>query len=382
MNKLKFTLYIFVSLTNIFLFAQNRCVVKVEGKYGYIDTLGHIVIPIIYDSGLQFSEGLAAVKCNEKWGYIDTNGIFVIQPIFQGTESFKEGCAIVWIKDDSISKSGVINKRGRWIIKPKYKIISHQNEGFVSVVENEKMAYFDLTKRKFITKFIYDNDESWCFSEGLAMVKIGKFYGFINRIGKIVIEPKYGQVGRMQFSNGLASVRDEKSGLWGYINRKGKKVIDFKYNEADEFKEKIAWVQNTHGSLRYAIDTLGNRLFELNVNYAWGFKNGLCGVTIDKKHGVIDSYGKWVVEPIYDWLHVFYSDGWIAFFNRIDDQAKWGILNINGKEILPAMYSNIVKNDGDCILPEIYVGDCQNDVNNCKRGYANLRGEIIWQPTD
>jgi hypothetical protein len=78
---------------------------------------------------------------------------------------------------------------------------------------------------------------------------------------------------------------------------------------------------------------------------------------------------------------VFHYDGRSVFFNLIDGKAKWGILNSKGEEVLPANYSNIVKNDGDCILPEIYIGDCSNDANECKRGYANIKGEIIWQPT-
>jgi hypothetical protein len=44
-----------------------------NGKHGFIDQSGKIVIPLAYDNiSYGFSEGLAAVKKNDKWG-ISTN---------------------------------------------------------------------------------------------------------------------------------------------------------------------------------------------------------------------------------------------------------------------------------------------------------------------
>jgi hypothetical protein len=358
----------------------NRCSIKVEGKYGFIDTLGKIAIQPQYERAMQFSEGLAAAKLNGKYGYIDTLGNFVIEPIFQGSEHFKDGFAKVWVKEKQSTKSGVIDRKGEWILKPKYDIVTHMNDGFVGVVKDGKMAFYDLKNKKFITKFEYDHKDCWSFSEGLAMVKIGKYYGFIDTNGKVAIQPIFRQVRSMQFSCGLASVRDEKSGRWGYINRKGENVIDFKFDEAYLFEEQIAWVRDNYGDMWYAMDTAGKRLFDLNVTYSWGYKEGLCGVKMDNKYGIIDLKGNWVVEPVYDWIHVYYGYGWISFFNQIDGVAKWGVLDRNGNEIVPANYLKTLRNDGDCSMVELYEGDCENDVDKCSLGYANTKGEIIWEP--
>ncbi len=365
--------FFFASVISI-THAQNRCVIKLDGKTGYIDTLGNVVIPTIYESGIQFSEGLAAVKLNGKWGYIDTAGAKSIDFKFSGAEHFSKGYARVMVD----TSWGVINNAGNWIIKPTHEMVEYMNEGFIAIEKDGKWAFFDLKRKKYITKFIYE--DLWSFHEGLAMVKIGKNYGFINTRGKVVLDPIYRQVRMMGFSCGLACVRNQE-GKWGYIDKTGKVIIEYQFGEADWFQENKAFVQDKWGEPGYFIDLTGQRIFDKTFDNVWAFKDGLCGVTVNKKHGVIDSLGNWLVEPKYDWLHVFYQDGWIAYFNFFEGKAKWGIINSKGEEILPAIFSNVVKNDGDCIFPEIYLGDCSNDVNECKRGYANLRGEIIWQPT-
>ena len=43
-------------------------------KWGYCDWNKKIVIPVQYDDAWLFSEGLALVKVNGKWGFIDTKG--------------------------------------------------------------------------------------------------------------------------------------------------------------------------------------------------------------------------------------------------------------------------------------------------------------------
>ena len=356
------------------LCAQNRCVIKLDGKTGYIDTLGNVVIPTIYESGIQFSEGLAAVKLNGKWGYIDTIGRNEIDFKFSGAEHFSNGYTRVMVD----TSWGVINNAGNWIIKPTHEMVEYMNEGFIAIEKDGKWAFFDLNRKKYITKFIYE--DLWSFHEGLAMVKIGKNYGFINTRGKVVLDPIYRQVRMMGFSCGLACVRNQE-GKWGYIDKTGKVMIDYQFGEANWFQENKAFVQDNWGEQGYFINKNGKRIFDKTFDNVWAFKDGLCGVTVNEKQGIIDTLGNWVVEPKYDWIHVFYHDGWIAYFNLIDGKAKWGILNSKGEEVLPANYSNIVKNDGDCILPEIYIGDCSNDANECKRGYTNLSGEIIWQPT-
>jgi WG containing repeat len=62
-----------------------------EHKWGYIDTRGQLVIPFMFQSASQFSDGLAQAELNQKFGYIDKSGNFVIRPQFAMAGAFSEG---------------------------------------------------------------------------------------------------------------------------------------------------------------------------------------------------------------------------------------------------------------------------------------------------
>jgi hypothetical protein len=44
--------------------------VKVNGKMGFINKKGVLVVPAIYDSAFNFYQGRAAVEVDGKWGFI------------------------------------------------------------------------------------------------------------------------------------------------------------------------------------------------------------------------------------------------------------------------------------------------------------------------
>ena len=63
--------------------------VKKDGKWGFIDKNGKVVIEPQYDFAEPFSEGLGKVKKDGKWGFIDKSGKVVIEPQFDDVECFQ-----------------------------------------------------------------------------------------------------------------------------------------------------------------------------------------------------------------------------------------------------------------------------------------------------
>lgn len=90
-------------------FLEDRAWVKKDGKYGFIDKQGKLVIPIQYDNIGGFAEGMARVQQNGKYGFLDKNGNTAIPFKFKNAGSFEMG--IAWVVDDN-NKAFYIDKNG------------------------------------------------------------------------------------------------------------------------------------------------------------------------------------------------------------------------------------------------------------------------------
>src|SRR5262249_25147027 len=101
----------------VFEFNNGKAKVKKDRKYGFIDTLNNIIIPISFDEIRGFNKGLAPAKSGSKWGYINETGVFVIRPKFSEADPFDDrGLASVMIRE----KWGVIDTSGNAIIPIKF----------------------------------------------------------------------------------------------------------------------------------------------------------------------------------------------------------------------------------------------------------------------
>ena len=74
-------------------------------------------------------------------------------------------------------------------------------------------------------------DRACYFSEGLAAVKRGEFWGYVDAQGKVIVPPRY--TGAFAFSQGRAAVH--RNGKWGYINSTGNEVIPLTFADARVF---------------------------------------------------------------------------------------------------------------------------------------------------
>ena len=61
----------------------------INGKCGLLDCLGNIAVEPISDDVVSFYEGLARIKQDKKFGYIDTSGNVVIPIIYDSATDFE-----------------------------------------------------------------------------------------------------------------------------------------------------------------------------------------------------------------------------------------------------------------------------------------------------
>jgi hypothetical protein len=77
-----------------------------DGRSGYLNRSGRIVIKPRFNDAGHFSEGLAPIEINSKWGYINRRGKIVIAPQVDDADQFSEGLARIAIGE----KFGYINR--------------------------------------------------------------------------------------------------------------------------------------------------------------------------------------------------------------------------------------------------------------------------------
>ena len=108
--------------------------IKRDGKYGFKEKNGKIVIPCIWKDISSFREGLARVMdLNGKWGFVDKAGKIVIPCQWIRAESFSEGLACV--VDDN-NRYGFIDKTGKIVIPCQWEGAYSFYHGFAEISDD------------------------------------------------------------------------------------------------------------------------------------------------------------------------------------------------------------------------------------------------------
>lgn len=180
--------------------------VELDGKLGFADSNGEIVIPIIYDRQTHFndtvcfgnSEYLDLTK-NELYGLIKHDGTIVIEFCWEDME------------------------------------ISKLNEDLIPVASDNKWGFVNVKTGKVQVTPAYDDVKS--FQDGFAPVCIEDKWGLIDVNGSVIVSPKY--LLDFYFVGDFAIVFEGGSWEWGYegdtrlisnsnckiLNKKGTEIV-------------------------------------------------------------------------------------------------------------------------------------------------------------
>ena len=73
---------------DFFISSSELAAAKVNGKWGFINMKGEVIIEPKYEQAKSFSCGLAPAIFDGLWGYIDKSGSFIIKPQFKMAKPF------------------------------------------------------------------------------------------------------------------------------------------------------------------------------------------------------------------------------------------------------------------------------------------------------
>lgn len=304
-----------------------------------------------------FSEGLARVEKDGKCGFIDEAGNLVIPLEYDSDRYsyFREGLALVYVGGEYLpasqrirtgGKCGFIDKTGKVVIPLEYDSATHFSEGLAAVAKDGVQYLIDKSGSIVATLDTYYRSSFselaiWPFSDGLAMVEKEKVdgenrasgrKGFIDKTGEVVIPFEYELVGHA-FSDGLVDVgvydSEKKHNVYGYMDRTGKVVIPFEYSNVSPFSDGLAVVRSKDSYLYGVIDKNGSVVIPLEYDYSGYFSENLLTVKKGEKWGVVDKTGSIIIPLEYDDIGVF-SEGLASFAK----DGNYGYIDETGKVII------------------------------------------------
>jgi hypothetical protein len=350
----------------VFSFFRGEIIVKKDNQWIYYDKHKKLQICSRIDVNFCINNKIIYVVENGKWGFVNYDGKVTIKPYYDFMD-YNNGYCIVEIN----GKYGVVDQNGNVIIPIQYlkdAIMNFQYGQLILKISN-KLWIWNSNEKNKITNRVETQEINQYYKEQLALINENGKYGFINRKGNIVIQPKYDLA--RPFVTGLAAVKVRHQ--WGFINYDGKIVIPIRYNSVTDFDRGIAIIEknkkygilNSNGKMvvgfLYDALKLGGRGFFAKKNNKWGSidKNGkevfefiydeivdVYGVDgylgkKDKKNRLIDVEGNLIVNTQFDEIRVPFSDEADAQYIPAKVSRKWGYINSKGEILINPKYDEV-----------------------------------------
>ena len=265
------------------------------------------------------------------WGYIDTLGKIIIEPRFDFADDFEEKFAVCKMNDHW----GVIGMDGKEVLPFKYSNISYFHGKWLVGVKSPTRLVFNSNGYERVTKRYA---RQGVFSENRCQVQLDSLWGFIDEEGNEVIACQYKEV--RAFSEGLAAVK--KNGQWAFIHPDGTLAFHLslsgEISEAGSFSDGLAWFKA--GYFYGYIDKQGQTAIQPDFTKVFDFNFGVARAVFKGKTGLIDTRGQWIFKPErFEYITDF--NEWGVAEAREKFKGKRCLINAKGVVLTPLKYATI-----------------------------------------
>ena len=375
-------------------------------------------------------EGRVGVRIQGRWGFVNCAGKIVIAPQYDSVGSdnrqvraardayFMNGAVQVWQN----GTTGMIDRNGETIVPIKYANVTRREFGFEAVRGDGQKEYFDWgggripkaimpagarsghvtlridaadvvkigTPQEGLVSFrIASGKWGYATLEGHVVIQprfrfAGPFHagcavvspdgvrwGLIGPSGAYCAEPRYEKVLRLSREQGadedFASLfKVSQNGVWGIIDRRGNEIVASRFRRIE-----------LHSPLEFAVS---NRTIRLgDRGQVAPRRKEFYGVLPDGTVAILGSSGGYLVEPRYigvDWL----IGGYRRFITK---DGKRGFLDAKGRIAIRPQFDYAGPFfDGVALVGMGVHWDFDGTNEDAKWGYIRSDGSFLWKPSN
>ena len=355
-----------------------------EGKWGYINTAGEVVIECKYDSAYEFDEeGYAVVGMETDsdaseyytiYGLINTEGEELIPLDYSYINSsigpscddygYRTITRLPYPFDYDNQYTGVMDKNGDIMMSPEYSnIINIGDSGYYVACEAETG----------MTGIIDENYEWICDPEYSEIYKVwngttdnlvkvnGEYllvavddfqesHGakVINEYGETIVPMEYYDINSQSGMNRI--IVENYEGYYGAIDLNGNLEVPCQYDELGDFSYDDETYAMKDAAV-FIVDIYGNERFLTNADDCWQLDSNLYEVANNENWNIIDSSGNYLFSETHDNHEV--NEKYIAGSN---EENKNGILMLKSGEVVSTEYQKYMLSYTVPDIVEVYNG--------------------------
>lgn len=267
---------------------------------------------------------------------------------------------------------GYANIKGDLIIPAQYeKCYRFSAEGLATIYDQKERQYhfINLKNERLpveVSEFKIRDGMGFDvqgFCDGMAMVKLGEKWGYINTAGKVVIAAKYDDA--TDFSSGYANAKIGKKFI--ILNTKGEEIeVESDVIDVRDFSEKLAPFRASNKKFGF-LGTDGKIAIKALYESVGYFSDGLAWAKDGDLLGYINTKGEWVIKPQFTGGKEFDKTSGLA---RVKNGDKWAYVNKSGQ----LMYMTDTDTWGD------FSEGLADGKKDKKIGFFNSKGEWAIQP--
>lgn len=319
-----------------------------NGFWGIIDFAGGKITNLMFDS-IRVDHGLYYVQYIDRWGSIDKHGNWLVKPDYEKIASngnltygkrgevyhFYYDKELImkttqipqfWIGQNLVTlgennKFGVIGHLGGQILYPEYDSVDYDHP-FIKAKKDDYWSLF-LESGKQIIHPMDKVEKIGGISEGRALVRINRKWGFVDMNGKLRIANRYDSL--LVFSHELAAFKIRNK--WGFLDHDENIHIQPHFQSVSEFHNGLSIVE-ANGKFGL-INLEGDIIVPLEYSRIsrTSFNNYLV-TDINENQGLLDKNGTFLLRPAFEQV---IDKGKII----IKQNGLYGVLSAKGEHLFP-----------------------------------------------